>query len=103
MTSTTIKLVAGLSGLIIAVLSCSRGSGAASISEAAKAANCSIVEYDTTSQNLFNAKSVRCADSSRVYWFPTPEAQKNHAEICKQAGGLKVADGDNWTKYNPSC
>ena len=72
------------------------------VESAAREAKCTTVELSKT-PNMFNAHSAKCSDGGRVYWFPTPEAQKNHGEICKQVGGLKKETGSHWTKYLPSC
>lgn len=73
-----------------------------SIQAAAKVAGCAVEEY-SSGQNIFNGKSARCANESRVYWFPTEEANKNHGELCASFGGKKVGGGATWTHYNPSC
>jgi hypothetical protein len=75
---------------------------AADIKEAAKQAGCDAVEY-YNEPNAFRGTSLMCADSAVVYWFPTAEANNDHAEVCRQVGGRRVGSGTNWTKYLPSC
>jgi hypothetical protein len=95
------RTIAGVGFVLYGIAACS-AAAPADIKQAAKEAGCEVVEYDTK-PNMFNGTSAECADSARVYWFPTAEANKNHGELCKQVGGNKVASGKNWTKYLPSC
>jgi uncharacterized membrane protein len=75
---------------------------ASSLEEAVKEAKCESVGQ-ISSHSMVNGKSTQCSDGSRVYWFPTAEANKNHSEGCKQFGGLRKASGSTWTQYLPSC
>lgn len=93
----------GVSVLLISALplaACSREPE--TLEAAVKVANCQVVEL-SDDVNIFNGRSAKCDDDSRVYWFPTSEANSTHAKLCANFGGKKIAGGATWTRYKPSC
>jgi len=86
--------------LFIPALGCTKTTE--SLQDAISASGCESPKI-TITENIYNAESAKCADGSRVYWFPTKEANENHSQGCKQFGGKPIKSGDNWTMYLPSC
>jgi hypothetical protein len=73
-----------------------------SIEEAIEISGCKAAHINK-SENIFHGNSAKCSDGSRLYWFPTKEANQAHSVGCKSFGGLPVDSGSNWTRYKPSC
>jgi hypothetical protein len=94
--------ITNLLALTFAVLLSSCSSEPETVEAAVKLTACKVVDY-SKARNIFNSQSAACEDDSRVYWFPTAEANANHAQVCAGFGGKKIAGGKTWSQYKPSC